>query len=240
MVKPQRLQKYIAGCGICSRRKAELLIEAGQVMVNGQKAQLGMSVTEKDKVTINGRPITVLDHPHETYLVYKPRGYTSTVSDRFAEQLVTDLIPTKSRIFPVGRLDKDSEGLIILTNDGELANKMTHPSYQIEKIYHVILDQEFNPSDLRLLEAGINDDGEFLTADKIEHTQYPNELRITLHHGKKRHIRRMLSSLDYRVTRLIRTEIGTLKLATLRGGPYLALTDTMIDHLLLTCLKPSS
>ncbi len=240
MVKPQRLQKYIAGCGICSRRKAELLIEAGQVMVNGQKATLGMSVTETDKVTINGKPITVLDHPHETYLVYKPRGYTSTVSDRFAEQLVTDLIPTKARIFPVGRLDKDSEGLIILTNDGELANKMTHPSYQIEKIYHVVLDQEFNPSDLRFLEEGINDDGEFLTADKIEQTEYPNELRITLHHGKKRHIRRMLSSLDYRVTRLIRTEIGTLKLATLRGGPYLALTDTMIDQLLSTCLKPSS
>lgn len=240
MVKPQRLQKYIAGCGICSRRKAELLIEAGQVMVNGQKAQLGMSVTETDKITINGKPITVLDHPHETYLVYKPRGYTSTVSDRFAEQLVTDLIPTKARIFPVGRLDKDSEGLIILTNDGELANKMTHPSYQIEKIYHVVLDQEFNPSDIRFLEDGINDDGEFLTADKIEQTKYPNELRITLHHGKKRHIRRMLSSLDYRVTRLIRTEIGTLNLATLRGGPYLALTDTMIDHLLSTCLKHSS
>lgn len=240
MVKPQRLQKYIAGCGICSRRKAEILIEAGRVTINGKKASLGMSVNPDDKVMLDNKPILASDNPEQTFLVYKPRGYTSSVSDRFAEKLVTELVPSKLRLYPVGRLDKDSEGLIILTNNGDLANQLLHPRYELNKVYEVTLDRPLSAANRAGLLKGVFDQGENLEADNIIFKQSSSVIEITLHHGKKRHIRRMLARFDYQVLKLIRTQIGPLTLATLKGAPYLALTDQNIDHLLSSCLKPSS
>lgn len=240
MVKPQRLQKYIAGCGICSRRKAEILIEAGRVTINGQKASLGMTVKPGDQVMLDHKLIQTTDNPEQTFLVYKPRGYTSSVSDRFAEKLVTELVPSKLRLYPVGRLDKESEGLIILTNNGDLANQLLHPRYQLTKTYQVTIDRPLTPQDQAVLLKGVFDHGEQLNADSI--TTHPRSriLEIQLHHGKKRHIRRMLAKFDYQVLQLVRIRIGPLSLATLGSSPYLALTDKDIDHLLSTCLKPSS
>lgn len=240
MVKPQRLQKYIAGCGICSRRKAEILIEAGRVTINGQQASLGMSVIPGDRVMLDHKLIQSTDNPKQTFLVYKPRGYTSSVSDRFADKLVTELVPSKLRLYPVGRLDKESEGLIILTNNGDLANQLLHPRYQLYKTYQVTIDRPLDTEDKSDLLKGIIDHGEHLEADSITAKPSSNILEIRLHHGKKRHIRRMLARFNYQVLKLVRTEIGPLSLATLDGSPYLALTTKDIDHLLSSCLKPSS
>lgn len=239
MVKPQRLQKYIADCGICSRRKAEVLIESGKVQINGQKAKLGDKVNEGDRVMIDNKPLVQKQTDYETYLVYKPRGVTSTTADRFAERIVTELVPSKKRLFPIGRLDKESEGLIILSNDGNLAQKLSHPSFEITKTYQVKIDRPMNAHDLHQLRKGVNDGTDQLSADSIKQIT-PTTLVFVLHHGKKRHIRRMLAQFDYQVEELIRTHIGNLSLATLKGASYLALTAPQIDQLLSSCLKPSS
>lgn len=240
MVKPQRLQKYIAGCGICSRRKAEILIEAGRVTINGQKASLGMSVNLGDQVMLDHKLIQTTDNPEQTFLVYKPRGYTSSVSDRFAEKLVTELVPSKLRLYPVGRLDKESEGLLILTNNGDLANQLLHPRYELTKTYQVTIDRPLTVLDRTELLKGVFDHGEELHADSITTQPRSTTLEIKLHHGKKRHLRRMLARFNYQVLKLVRIQIGPLSLATLGSSPYLALTNQDIDHLLSSCLKPSS
>jgi 23S rRNA pseudouridine2605 synthase len=223
MVKPLRLQKYIADCGICSRRQAEALIRAGKVTVNGAEATIGMKISTEDIVSVNGQKISS-QHARETYLVYKPIGFTSSSRDIYAEKLVTELIPgTKARLYPVGRLDKNSEGLIILTNNGDLAYQTTHPKFELQKVYEVEIIPNFRERDRKILEQGITDLSESLKLDKLE-TLSPNRLQITLHHGKKRHIRRMLAHCHYHVARLIRTKIGPFTLADLEGKSYRKLT----------------
>lgn len=231
MVKSLRLQKYMADCGICSRRKAEEYIQAGQVKVNGKVATIGMKVSDQDAVTINEKLVEASSSTKETYLVYKPLGYTSTTKDPFADHVVTELVPhSTARLYPVGRLDKNSEGLIILTNDGNLAHEATHPSFMLSKIYEVHITPDFREEDRAILEKGIEDNDEKLTLDSLS-VIGPRILRITLHHGKKRHIRRMLANCHYHVNRLIRTTIGPFSFATLSGRPYCLLTQEQIKLL---------
>lgn len=231
MVKPLRLQKYIADCGICSRRQAEEYIRAGQVKVNGAVATIGMKVSEKDMVSFNEKLVTPTVAHRETYLVYKPLEYTSTTKDPFAEHVVTELVPhSQARLYPVGRLDKNSEGLIILTNDGELAHRATHPSFKLAKIYEVHITPDFRDEDRATLEKGIEDNDEKLTLDTLS-VIGPRILRIALHHGKKRHIRRMLAHCHYHVNRLIRTTIGPFSFATLSGRPYCLLSPEQLKLL---------
>ncbi|MBI4835653.1 MAG: rRNA pseudouridine synthase [Candidatus Abawacabacteria bacterium] len=219
MVKSVRLQKYIADCGICSRRKAEELIRAGKVTINDKIASLGNKVSPHDQVMISGKLISATVHK-VTYLIYKPIGYTSSTQDRFAERLVTDLVPKSSdRLYPVGRLDKESEGLMLLTNDGDLAYQVTHPKFFLTKIYEINITPNFRPEDQNKLKRGMRDQKEFLQLDKLE-VLSPIQLRISLHHGKKRHIRRMLRKCGYEVVKLVRTNIGPLSLADLAGKSY--------------------
>lgn len=230
MVKPLRLQKYIADCGICSRRNAESLIQAGRVKVNSTIANLGQKVTSADQIYIDNKLISATKNEPETYLVYKPINYTSSTKDMHADLLVTDLVPSTSRLYPVGRLDKNSEGLLLLTNDGELANKATHPKYVLLKVYEVHIIPNFRKSDIRMLEEGIQDGDDFLTLDKIVLLAH-NKIEITLHHGKKRHIRRMLAKCHYHVEKLIRTKIGSCTLASLNEKSYRRLTAQEVQEL---------
>jgi len=230
MVKPLRLQKYIADCGICSRREAETFIQAGRVLVNGNLAVLGQKVDSSDIVKIDDKVIQPQAGPKETYLVYKPIGYTSSTKDTHAELLVTSLIPSATRLYPVGRLDKNSEGLILLTNDGELAHISSHPKFILQKVYEVEINPSFRSSDSTYLAAGIQDGNDFLTLDKLE-VITPTRLQITLHHGKKRHIRRMLAKAHYHVNKLTRIQIGPLTLASLNNKPYRLLTQQECSQL---------
>lgn len=229
-VKPVRLQKYLADCGICSRRQAEIFIEEGRVMVNGSLATLGMKVTDQDKISVDGKEIITSHKEKAVYLVYKPRGVTSSTKDIHAEHLVTSLVPSEERLYPVGRLDRDSEGLIILTNDGNLTFTLTHPSFEISKKYHVFIEPGITNGDVEKLKKGIIHDREKLLLDDI-HMLNPREVVITLHHGKNRHIRRMFAALRYEVIRLIRTSIGPLTLADLAGKPYLRLTSDQVSSI---------
>ncbi len=230
-VKPVRLQKYLADCGICSRRQAEKYIEDGRVTVNGAIVILGTKVVASDTVAIDGEEIKSTQAEKVAYLVYKPRGVTSSVRDDHAGKLVTSLVPSKERLYPIGRLDRDSEGLIILTNDGDLTFKLSHPSFKISKKYHVYIAPELTDQDLSRIREGIVHNKEELLVDDIVQLG-PNEATITLHHGKNRHIRRMFAALRLEVTQLIRTNIGPLSLADLGGKSYLRLTSEQIKLLL--------
>lgn len=238
MVKPLRLQKYLADCGICSRRKGEELIIGGKIKVNGVIATLGMKVTGDEEILLHNQPIKAT-HTKIAYLVYKPRGYTSTTADHHAEQLVTSLVPDKQRLYPVGRLDKESEGLFILTNDGDLAFKTSHPSSELSKVYKITVDRPMTETVCKNLVEGVIDEEEWLTLDKIELVD-DYTIIITLHHGKKRHIRRMLAAFGYRVSSLVRIAIGPLTLDSLQRQQYRILTPSEVATILSLCHKPSS
>ncbi len=231
VVKPVRLQKYLADCGICSRRQAEGWIEEGRVTVNGQPAIIGMKVSASDSISVDGKEIKLVIPEKVAYLVYKPRGVTSSAQDIHAEKLVTSLVPSEERLYPVGRLDRESEGLIILTNDGELTFTLTHPSFEISKKYHVYIEPDITDADIIRLKQGIIHDKEELLLDDIQLLN-PHEVIITLHHGKNRHVRRMFATLRLEVTKLIRTNIGPLSLADLGGKPYLRLTQEQLKQLM--------
>ncbi|MFZ6015847.1 MAG: pseudouridine synthase [Patescibacteria group bacterium] len=227
-----RLQKVIAEAGFCSRRKAEDLIRAGEVQVNGRKAVIGQSVTPGDQITINGKPLQ--GRQTKIYLALnKPVGYTCT-SRRFkGEKNIFDLVNVDERLFVVGRLDKNSRGLVILTNDGDYAQKMSHPRFHHEKIYEVTVEPPLSRGEskggsgrsreaaeiITCLTKGITDEGDFLIAKKAQYLGN-DKFRITLTEGKKRQLRRMFGALDLRVTDLVRTQIGNIRLGDLPEGRY--------------------
>ena len=245
-IQKSRLQKVIAESGYCSRRAAEKLISEGSVTVNGAVAEIGQNVTEDDQILIDGKPIN--NQTEKIYLALnKPAGYTCT-SRRFKdEKNIFDRVNSDERLFMVGRLDKDSRGLVILTNDGDYALKVTHPRYHHEKVYEVTVKpnssdsyrdpknsptispfSEGNSTDneevwakdiISCLKKGIMSDGEFLVAKKASYLG-ENTFKVTLAEGKKRQLRRMFGSLDLRVTDLIRTQIGNVKLEDLGEGEW--------------------
>jgi len=218
-----RLQKVLAQAGLGSRRTCEDLIAAGRVEVDGQTARLGRRVdVDHDRVTVDGVPIAV--RPGLVYyLVNKPTGVVSTASDPQGRVTLTSMVPAEPRVYPVGRLDADSEGLILLTNDGELTNRLTHPSFGVEKEYLVIVDGTPKPGTVRRLRNGVQlEDG--MTAPARVSAVGDGTLRITIHEGRKRQVRRMGEAVGHPVRRLVRTRIGPLRIGSLRPGEWRELT----------------
>ena len=208
-----RLVKFIAASGAASRRKAGELVKAGQITVNNSIClDPSYSVNSNDKVFLNGKQL-LLEETKYYIALNKPRGYTCSNADSHAAKLAVDLIqtPTGARLFSAGRLDCDSEGLIIFSNDGDFVAKLTHPSFKVQKRYIVETDIELNDNILLRLKKGIIDDGERLCAADIEKLA-PRKYRFTLNEGKKREIRRMVKSANAQVKRLKRISIGNYSL----------------------------
>ncbi len=230
-----RLQKYLAGAGVASRRKSEELIEQGVVRINNRVAKLGDSVdVRNDTVTVRGKRVFQSKNLYYI-LLNKPRGYVTTTDDELGRKCVTDLVDVKERIYPVGRLDRVSEGALILTNDGEFANALMHPSHHVPKTYRVTVRGAVSQKHVEALAGGVELDGRMTAPagvrviDKLEDRTV---LEIVLYEGRNRQIRRMLELFDYEVMRLKRTAIGPVELGTLPVGKYRDLTEKEISSLM--------
>src|SRR3989338_2466610 len=213
------LQQFLSTAGLAPRRAATDLIKQGRVKVNHKPAELGIKIDpKKDRIEYQGK---IIKAPEEKvyYLVNKPIGCTSTVKDRHALKKVVDLVPKVPKVWPVGRLDKDSHGLIILTNDGDLTNKLTHPKFKHEKEYIITINKAVTQDLLSKLSKGVKLEEGLARADKINKLD-ENKLSITLHQGWKRQIRRMLGKCGYRVIDLQRIRVDKIKLGNLRIGLY--------------------
>jgi 23S rRNA pseudouridine2605 synthase len=226
----ERLQKVLARAGFGSRRACELLIEEGRVTVNGDDAVLGQRVdVERDRVAVDGVPIAIREGL-VYYLLNKPRGVVTTARDPQGRRAVVDLVPRQPRVFPVGRLDADTEGLLLLTNDGDLAQRLTHPSFGIEKEYLAEVTGRPSPGALRRLREGVElDDGP--TAPAKAAFVPPHALRITIHEGRTRQVRRMCAAVGHPVVRLVRTRIGPLADRKLKPGEWRPLTPREVRAL---------
>lgn len=230
-----RLQKHLSECGIASRRKAEELIESGAVRVNGRVAILGAKVDPKrDKVTVRGKRAVPVNE--KVYIMlHKPRGYVTTVSDELGRKCVTDLVKDVGvKLYPVGRLDRDSEGLLLMTNDGSFANSLTHPSKHVNKTYRVTVGGEVDDSKIERLCAGIELDGrKTLPCDVfvIERREDRTVLSFIIREGRNRQIRRMCDAVSLRVLRLKRTEIAGVKLGMLPQGKWRPLNEREMTRL---------
>ncbi|MDY4698037.1 pseudouridine synthase [Eubacterium coprostanoligenes] len=233
-----RLQKFMAEQGIASRRKSEDLIRAGKVKVNGHVAEIGMKINpRKDLVTVGKQKLTNVKNRKMVYVMLnKPRGYVTTVSDELGRKTVMDLLPDFGcRIYPVGRLDKDSEGLLLLTNDGSFTNCMTHPSHEYAKVYRVTVRPAVNDDILFNLRNGIEIDGRMTAPCEVTVlTEEENRvvLEFILHEGRNRQIRKMCESQGLEVARLKRISIGPVKLGMLKQGDYRELSEQDVKKLL--------
>jgi 23S rRNA pseudouridine2605 synthase len=218
-----RLQKVLAAAGLGSRRACELLIEEGRVTVDGEVAVPGRRVDpETAHVEVDGTPVPVRPGM-VTWLLNKPKGVVSTAHDPQGRSTVVDLVPQEPRVFPVGRLDADTEGLILLTNDGELAHRLTHPSFGVEKEYLAEVEGTPSAADIRRLREGVVlDDGP--TAPARASLVGPGLVRLTIHEGRNRQVRRMCEAVGHPVVRLVRTRIGPLADRRLKPGTSRALT----------------
>lgn len=224
-----RVQKLLSDAGYCSRRKAEALIAAGKVKVNGHPVKLGDKASFMDLITVGGERVMLTRKKQYRYLMlYKPRGYVTTTSDELNRRCVMDLLTdVKERVYPVGRLDKDSEGLLLLTNDGKFANGIMHPSRHIHKTYRVTVRPDITEEQLITLSSGMELDGKMTQpANVVVKTKEPGRvvLLITIHEGRNRQIRRMCEAVGLEVARLRRISIGPLKLGMLKPGTYRDLT----------------
>ncbi|WP_050607512.1 pseudouridine synthase [Clostridium niameyense] len=231
----ERLQKYMASCGVGSRRKCEEIILQGRVSVNSKRiTQLGTKVIpEEDKVYLDGKLIT--PEENKVYiLLNKPKGYISTVQDEKGRKTILDLVHVKERIYPIGRLDKDSSGIIILTNDGEIYNKIIHPSKEKVKTYRVLVDGILDENHIKRFKEGI-DIGGYITApailDIVKIYKNSTEVLIKIYEGKNRQIRRMCESIGHRVLQLDRIAIGDIKKGDLKQGTWRNLTSQEIEYL---------
>lgn len=233
----ERIQKIISGAGIASRRKAEELIAQGRVKVNGRPCKMGDKADPlKDLISIDGENITVERRKKHVYLMLnKPRGYVTTMSDELGRRCVTDLLEgVEERVYPVGRLDRNSEGLLLFTNDGALANSIMHPSCHITKTYRVTLHSDVSEEQLVDLETGVLLDGrKTLPATVLVLTKEEGRtvLQITIKEGRNRQIRRMCEAVGLEVVRLKRTSVGPLKLGMLKPGTYRELTPAELTAL---------
>lgn len=229
----ERLQKILAGRGVCSRRKAEELITAGRVSVNGKVAELGQSADpDVDFIELDGVSIPTGDE-YVYIMLHKPRGYVTTLSDEKGRPNVAQLVNCGRRVYPIGRLDMDSEGLLLLTNDGAFANHLMHPKAEVDKTYEVWVNQFVSGGEKRL-ERPITIDGYTIKPPRVTllSTQGNSaHLTITIHEGRNRQIRRMCQAAGMYVTRLRRIAEGSVRLGDLKKGTWRYLTPQEIDHL---------
>lgn len=229
-----RLNKYVSNSGVCSRREADTIIAKGLIKVNGQVVtEMGMKVGPNDEVSYKGK---ILNPEKKVYLLLnKPRGFVTTLDDPHAEKTVMDLVgkACQERIYPVGRLDKETTGLLLFTNDGELAKKLTHPSYEKKKVYHVFLDKDFSDDDFKKLMKGIELEDGFIAADALSYAdaQDRKQVGIEIHSGKNRIVRRMFDHLGYRVEKLDRVLFAGLTKKDLPRGKWRFLSDREIAFL---------
>ena len=233
---PVRLNKFLAQCGIASRREADRLIVKGKVKVNGRVVdQLGVRIDEgRDRVDVNGRPVQ--PERRSVYIILnKPAGFLVTMNDPLGRPTVLKLLPGLPRgVVPVGRLDFDSDGLLLLTNDGELAFRLTHPRYEVPKTYLVRVDGEVSPETLARLQRGVSLEGKKAVPDKVvllEAGRGKSQLRLELHEGRKREVRRIFEAVGHRVTRLRRVEFAGLTIKSLPLGQWRALLAREVSSL---------
>ena len=231
----QRIQKILSERGVCSRRKAEIYITDGRVTVNGAVARLGDSADpDTDIILLDGNPIPSIQKP-VYIMLYKPRGYVTTLADEKGRKNAAELVADCGvRVYPVGRLDMDSEGLLLFTNDGEFANKLMHPSHEVNKTYLVTVT-EFSAEKLERLAQPVELDGYLIKrpAVKLVQTLSGNRavLSVTIHEGRNRQVRRMCDLSGMGVTRLTRVSEGPVKLGNLKSGTWRYLTDDEVEHL---------
>ncbi len=228
-----RLNKFLAECGVAGRRECDKLIADGCVTVNGKVAQLGCCVSETDKIAVNGRRIS--DVQRKYYLMlHKPKGYVTTVKDDLGRKTVMDLIDIKARLYPVGRLDYDTEGLLILTNDGQLANRLTHPRNEVDKTYICRLSGILTESERLQLERGVIIDGVKTAHARVKilkRDQHHTRCEITIHEGRNRQVKKMFQTVGKEVEFLKRVAVGNLRLGGLPRGEYRFLNAEEIDYL---------
>lgn len=232
----ERLQKYMAQAGVASRRASEKMITDGRVTVNGAPAVLGMSVEETDEILVDGKLIKPVKK-QVVIMLYKPRGVVCTSSDpegRPTVQKYVEEIPL--RLYNIGRLDLNSEGLLLLTNDGELCNKMTHPKYRVEKTYYAVCDGKFTAQQAAELTNGVMLEDGMTAPARINFTTTTQKgdtgISITIHEGRNRQIRRMLEAVGHKTLRLKREGYGPLTLGNLRSGQWRYLTEQEVRSLL--------
>ncbi len=220
----ERINKYIASCGICSRRKADELISQGKVEINGQVVtDMGHKVDTNDIVKINGKLIT--KEEEKVYIVLnKPKGYVTTSSDQFNRKNVIDLINENVRVYPIGRLDMYTEGLLLLTNDGEFANAIMHPRNKIEKTYVVTTDTNITQGQIDKLKNGV-DIGDYITKPAKVRIISKDKIEIIISEGKNRQVRRMCDAVEINLLNLKRIKIGNIELGKLQTGKYRYLTN---------------
>lgn len=230
-----KLQLFLSRNGACSRRKALELIQKGHVTVNGRKVdEPSMQIiADQDKVTLDGKEVSSKKYAY--ILLNKPKGFVTTVADRHAQKTVMDILPQPWRhLNPAGRLDKDTEGLLLLTNDGDSAYKLTHPKFNVDKIYYVEIEGRLREDHKTELEEGILIEGKKTSPARISQIKHSGEmtsLEITIHEGRKRQIRVMFAKIGYKVVYLKRLAQGPLKLGSLRKGQWRPLSPREIDDL---------
>jgi len=229
-----RLNRFIANSGLCSRREADELIEKGFISVNGKTiTDLGTKISKNDDIRYKGKKL--LSEKKVYILMNKPKGYVTTVSDPHAEHTVLELLGNdcRERVYPVGRLDKETTGVLLLTNDGDLTGRLTHPKYDRRKVYHVFLDNPVTKEDMLKLSEGIELDGEKVVTDALAYADPADKSQIglELHSGKNRVIRRMFESLGYRVKKLDRVYFAGLTKKNLPRGKWRFLSDKEVNML---------
>lgn len=226
-----RINKYIAKTGLCSRRKADELISQGKIKINRMVlTELGYQVKDDDLVYFEDKLLKI-DDKKVYYMLNKPVGYVCTNKDKFAKKTIFDLIDSDHKLFSIGRLDADSRGLILITNDGDLYNKIIHPRNTIFKEYEITLDRNFDIKDKELIEQGVDIGGYITQKSIIRLSGEKNKLTIKISEGKNRQIRRMFDKFAYKVTDLNRVAIEKLKLGSLKIGAYRSLTQKEINYL---------
>lgn len=228
-----RIHKYLAHAGLASRRAAEKMVADGAVTINGHRAKIGEIVdSEHDTVKVDGKTAQ-LKNTHLYYLIHKPRHVVSSVKDQEGRRTVVSLVPGGARLYPVGRLDFESEGLMLLTDDGELAFHLTHPSFEIKKKYRVLVKGVLTDKTIGYLKAGVMIEGKKAAADQVEivEAQANNTwVDLTLHEGRNRQIRKMCEAVGHPVLRLIRTQLGPWELGDLPSGQVKQLSAADLPH----------
>ena len=236
---PIRLQKFLADCGIASRRKCEELIEAGRVKVNGKTVELGFKVDpENDKVEFDGNLVSNTKKEFTYILLNKPIGVVTTADDQFDRETVLDLVKVKTRVVPVGRLDMYTSGALILTDDGDFVYKVTHPKHEINKTYTVTLTGIVTNDDIEKLRQGVIIDGDYTTKTakariiKIDQQKNISRVEITIHEGKNRQVRKMCEAIGKKVLALHRAKIGNLGVKDLKLGTWRYMTKREVEEIL--------